>query len=43
MSVIAHNLGAIGAGLGTTLVIALLAYAGALLAGTPAISRPCAS
>ena len=34
MSVIAHNLGAIGAGLGTTLVIALLAYAGALLAGT---------
>ena len=34
MSVIAHNLGAIGAGLATTLVIALLAYAGALVVGT---------
>ena len=34
MSLIMHNLGAIGAGLATTLVIALLAYAGALVVGT---------
>ena len=34
MSIITHNLGAIGAGLATTLVIALLAYAGALIVGT---------
>ena len=34
MSIIMHNLGAIGAGLATTLVIALLAYAGALVVGT---------
>ena len=34
MSIITHNLGAIGAGLATTLVIALLAYAGALVVGT---------
>ena len=34
MSIITHNLGAIGAGLATTLVIALLAYLGALVVGT---------
>ena len=34
MSIIMHHLGAIGAGLATTLVIALLAYAGALVVGT---------
>ena len=34
MSIIMHNLGAIGAGLATTLVIALLAYLGALVVGT---------
>ena len=34
MSIITHNLGAIGAGLATTLAIALLAYAGALVVGT---------
>ena len=34
MSIFTHNLGAIGAGLATTLVIALLAYLGALVVGT---------
>ena len=34
MSIITQNIGAIGAGLATTLVIALLAYAGALVVGT---------
>ena len=34
MSIITQNIGAIGAGLATTLVIALLAYAGALIVGT---------
>ena len=34
MSIITQNIGAIGAGLATTLVIALLAYLGALVVGT---------
>ena len=34
MSILTHNLGASGAGLATTLVIALLAYLGALVVGT---------